>query len=69
MPMQAPSSASAEQPPAGAGGNPQIKMQLVQLVKQAMMLAQKNGIDFKQILMEVMGGGGGGATPPPMPPR
>jgi hypothetical protein len=60
MPMQVPP--GGESPSGG-----QIEAQLITLLKQAMQLAQKNGIDFKQLLMKVMGEGQGQAPAPPMP--
>lgn len=46
-----------------AGGQ-NIEMQLVQLLRQAMMLAQKNGINFADVVNKVMGGS---SAAPPMP--
>ncbi len=55
---------SAPQPPQG-GDN--AEAQLVQLLTQAKAMAESKGIDFKAVVMQVMGAGSR-LTPPPTPP-
>jgi len=66
MPPTAPPSAPAPAEPQ-AGGE-EVKTQLIQLLKQAAAVAAKNGIDFKALIMEVLGGGGQPSAPAPRPP-
>jgi hypothetical protein len=46
--------------------NTAIRAKLMQLLQQAAQVAASNGIDFKQLLMEVLQGGQ--SSPPPPPP-
>lgn len=68
MPMSPPPGAGPMPPEGPQGPSPEggqnIEMQLVQLLRQAMMLAQKNGIDFKALVMKVVGSGEAPAAPP-----
>jgi len=64
-PPQAP-----QRPPKGRGGNAgqseRVRAMLVDVLMRAKQMAEQNGIDFADVLSEVMGAKGGGGEPPMM---
>ncbi len=63
MPMQDPTGGSPA--PQSKPDPKQIEAQLIQVLQQAAKLAEQNGIDFKGLLMKVMGGGAGNSPDSP----
>lgn len=50
------------------GQRPDVRGMLIDILTKAMRMAEQNGIDFQEILDEVMNGSGKLAVPPPVPP-
>lgn len=56
---------SNPQAPQGGGGD--VKAQLISVLKQLRAAAEQQGINFQELVAEVMGGGAGQQTPPRPP--
>lgn len=54
--------------PMGGGGNAgqseRVRMMLIDVLRRAKQMAEQNGLDFGEILSEVMGSGAGGSVSP-----
>lgn len=65
LPTQAPAPT-----PEQAGGRPDARSMLIDILTKAKNMAEQNGIDFEEVVQEVLQGGKSSPMPPapPMPP-